>query len=91
MSRAQTKQSFKLQLLALVLALALLWYSINPAPRPVIRMRRESTPPDDERRNRAPQGRPTINAFGFKLTGSAGLLPSPSDVDELDWPEIIDG
>ncbi|PYS89371.1 MAG: hypothetical protein DMF64_17960 [Acidobacteria bacterium] len=93
MRRERTKQTFNLQLLALVLALALIWYSLNPAPRPVIRKKREAEPPDEKKRNVAPQSMPATFLITFRPTGGAAeLLPSPDeDKDDLDWPEFIDG
>ena len=91
MSRAQTKQTLKLQLLALLLALALLWYSLNPAPSPVIHKRRKAEPPDGKKRNVAPQSMPAISPVGFRPMGGTELLPpADEDVDELEWPEFID-
>jgi hypothetical protein len=51
MRREQTKQTLKLRLLALVLALSLVWYSLNPAPRPVTRKKLKEELPDEKKRN----------------------------------------
>jgi len=89
----QTKQTLKLRLLALLLALILIWYSRNPAPRPVIRKIREAEPPDEKKRNVEPQTMPTTFPFAFRSTGEAAILLPASDgnKEDLDWPEFIDG
>ena len=94
MRRERTKQTFKLRLLAFVLALALVWYSLNPAPRPVIRKKREAEPPDEKKRNLEPRAMPTtLPASAFRPTrGAVEPLPSPDiDGDDFEWPEFIDG
>ena len=93
MRREQTKQTLKLRLLAFVLALALIWYSLNPAPRPVIRKKREAEPPDEKKRNVEPQGMPATLPMAFRLMGAeVELLPScDKDEDDFEWPEFIDG
>lgn len=93
MRRKRTKQTFKLQLLALVLALALVWYSLNPAPRSVIRSRKKAKPPEKKKLNVAPQHVPTTFPVVFGSTGGAAELSLSPDEDEDDftWPEFIDG
>jgi hypothetical protein len=91
MSRAQTKQTFKLRLLALVLALALIWYSLNPAPRPIIFKKREAEPPDEKKRNLEPRNVPATLPLAFRRIGEmAEHLPSSGE-DDFEWPEFIDG
>jgi hypothetical protein len=93
MSREQTPQTLKLRLLALVLALALVWYSLNPAPRSVIRKKREAEPPDEKKRNVEPQSMLTIPLIAFRHSGER-IEPLPSiaaDEDDFEWPEFIDG
>lgn len=84
----------RLRLLALVLAAALGWYAVNPAPGPVRRVRRDDEQPDEKRRearrpplNRAPSGNvPDV----FRLTpGLAASASASEDVDDLEWPEVI--
>jgi len=85
------RQAIRLQLLSLVLALALTWYALNPAPGAVRTDGRETEPPDENRceaktaikASRRPQW------VEVGLSGSS-LNPRAGDVDELDWPEIID-
>jgi len=93
MRRGQTKQTLKLRLLALVLALALVWYSLNPAPRPIIRKKREAEPPDEKKRNVEPRSMPATLPIVFKPTGETiePLLTPGKDEDDFEWPEFIDG
>lgn len=90
MRRERTKQTLKLRLLAFVLALALVWYSLNPTPRPVTRKKREAEPPDEKKRNVEPRSMPaTLPAAFSAMSGAAGPMPS-SDDDDFEWPEFID-
>lgn len=91
MNREQTKQTFKLQLLAFVLALAILWYSLNPAPSPVLRKKREAEPHDEKKRTIEPRSMPANLPIVLKPMGKmAEPFPIP-DEDEDEWPEFIDG
>ena len=89
----QTRQTFKLRLLAFVLALALGWYSLNPAPRTVIRKKPEAEPPDEKKRNAEPRSMPAKLPLALgRFGGKPELLPSPDkDEDDFEWPEFIDG
>lgn len=94
MRREQNKQTFKLHLLALVLALALLWYSINPAPSPVKRYKPEEEPPDQKRRELEPQLQRADNlaaAFNAFEMGGRGRSATDEDEDDFEWPEFIEG
>jgi hypothetical protein len=93
MRRERTKQNLKLRLLAFVLALALIWYSLDPAPRSITRIKREDEPPDEKRRNVVPQSMPATLPVVFRTLGEmAKPLPSPEeDVDDFEWPEFING
>jgi hypothetical protein len=93
MRREQTKQTFKLQLLALALALLLLWYSINPAPRLVICNKSEGELPDEKRRELEPKlqrGEALLGAL--ETFGAMGVIAAALDNDEdaFEWPEFID-
>jgi hypothetical protein len=78
--------------LALVLALALLWYSLNPAPKPVTRIKREDELPDEKKRNLEPHSMPATWPLAFRLRGErAEPLPFPDEDDDFEWPEFIDG
>ena len=92
MRRERTKQTFRLRLLAFVLALALVWYSFNPAPRTVIRQKREAEPPDEKKRNVEPRSMPATLPVAFTLVGET-IESAPSldiDEDDFEWPEFID-
>jgi hypothetical protein len=94
MRREQTKQTFKLRLLAFVLALALTWYSFNPTPRFEVRRKPEDEQPDANKREAAPQLSTTALppvALGRTVGGLAKLNPPIEDEDDFDWPEFIDG
>jgi hypothetical protein len=91
MNRLKTKQTFKLRLLALVLALALVWYSLNPVPRPIIRRKRDDEPPDEKKRNLEPQSMPVILPIAFRPLGEVVKPSPPPDEDDFEWPEFIDG
>ena len=86
-------QTLRLQLLAFVLALALLWYSLNPAPRSIARIKREDEPPDEKKREAEPQlKRAAILPIAFVMlgAGSADKLILNQDEDDFDWPDLID-
>jgi hypothetical protein len=94
MRRVQTKQTFKLRLLAFVLALALVWYSLNPAPCSIDQGRREDEVPDEKRLEAEPrlQGA-TISPVLLAMPG-AGLGDKPvsnQGEEDFEWPEFIDG
>ncbi len=91
MSRVHTKQTFKLRLLAFVLALAILWYSLNPAPRPVLRKKREAEPPDEKKRTIEPRSMSATLPIVFKPKEKMAEPFRLPDDDEFEWPEFIDG
>ena len=94
MSRERTKQTFKLHLLAFVLAVSLAWYSLNPAPAPAVRLRRDDELPDEKKRKVEPQiERAASLATAFGLQGEETATSRSADEDEGDfeWPEFIDG
>ena len=93
MRKTRTEQTFKLQLLAFVLALALLWYSLNPAPRPIARIKREDEVPDEKKRQAWPGlQRAAILPMTFGMLGAVSVdKPLPDqDEDDFDWPDLID-
>ena len=93
MRRERTRQTFKLQLLALVLAFAIIWYSFNPRPRPVARTKGEDEVPDEKRREAEPQlqGATTLPVlFGTLGAGIADEALPHQDEDDFDWPDLID-
>jgi hypothetical protein len=85
-------QTLKLRMLAVVLALALLWFSLNPAPRPIIRKKREAEPPDEKKRTIEPRSMAATLPIVLKPHGEiVQPFPLPDDEDEFEWPEFIDG
>lgn len=95
MRRKQTRQTLKLRLLAFVLALALIWYSLNPVPKSITRFKREDEIPDEKKREAAPQlsGAAVLPIMlSRSRTGSSDEpLPNQDEEDDFDWPEFIDG
>lgn len=94
MRKGRTKQTLKLRLLALVLALALSWYSIDPAPRPVQRIKREDDQPDAKKREAEPQLQATQLLplmLGRRFAESWNSTSATEDEDDFEWPEFIDG
>lgn len=93
MSSVQSKQSLKLHVLAFVLAMALLWYSLNPVPSPLTGRKREDELPDEKKREVEPASRqPTIlplklGAFRAQL---GTVITSLQDEDDFEWPDYID-
>lgn len=93
MREERIRQALRMQLLALVLAFALTWYALNPAPDPVWTDRPSAEPPDENRRE-------ARNAFGAQRHRAwseveVGTMPvsPPSRAEEaweLEWPEVID-
>ena len=73
---------------------ALVWYSLNPALRPVTRGQKEPEPPDERKRTVEPRSLPATlpSAFGPVWRPAE---PSPSEdeanEDDFEWPEFIDG
>lgn len=91
--RRVTKQTLKLRLLAFVLALAIVWYSLNPVPTPIIRRKRDDELPDETKRNIEPHRMPAILPVAFRpIMEMAEPSSSPDeDEDDFEWPEFIDG
>jgi hypothetical protein len=94
MKRERSKQTFKLRLLACVLALLLVWYSLNPAPRPAAREKKEAEPPDEKKRAAEPRSVPATLPAALNPAWEPAR-PSPpadgGDADDFEWPEFIDG
>jgi hypothetical protein len=94
MRRAHTKQAFKIRVLALVLALALIWYSLNPVPGPVIHSKRDDDSPDEKKRNIVPQSMAATLPVTFGLVPARASPLASTDAgadDDFEWPEFIDG
>lgn len=93
MSSVQNKQRVKPHVLAFVLAMALLWYSLNPAPGPLTRSKREDELPDEKKRAAEPVSqRPTILplTLGTLRTQLETVAAPPQDEDDFEWPEYLD-
>jgi hypothetical protein len=93
MRRELSKQTFKLKLLAFVLVLLLLWYSINPAPSPVSLDKPQGKLPEEKRREPAPQLQKAALTPVATRTFEMGVAASPAppdDEDDFEWPEFID-
>ena len=88
------RQAIRLRMLALVLALALTWYAINPAPNSPTPIRRDEGQPDEQRR----EGKSLSGASCDPVWAPANAKESPLDLslsavenpDDLEWPEVID-
>ena len=93
MNREQTKRTLKLRLLAFILAVALVWYSLNPVPGHIIRRKQDDELPDEKKRNVEPHTMPATLTLAFGPFGeTAEASPSPKeDEDDFEWPEFIDG
>jgi hypothetical protein len=93
MRRERTKQTLKLRLMAFVLALALMWYSLNPAPIAITSRKPEAELPGEKKRNVEPQSMPATFPIAFRQLGERTeyLLPPAEDEDDFEWPEFIDG
>lgn len=93
MSLAPTKRSLQLRLLAIVLALALAWFIINPAPGP-IRRERKATPPDADKHQcqaEAEVAPLSSSAFSWLRRATSSTTPVDAKGDEpFDWPEFIE-
>jgi hypothetical protein len=95
MQRQTIKQTLKLRLLAFVLALALVWFSLNPVPASGAQLKREDEPPDEKKREAEPLLQRTASlplVFGTQGAGLRATQSANQDAeDDFDWPEFIDG
>lgn len=91
MGEGQVIQEIRLRLLAFVLTMALIWYTMNPAPGPVRQVKRDEGQPDEQRRGATS---PTMEDYDFG--GAEGVAMksavdlSMAEVEVLEWPEVID-
>src|SRR5215210_4523688 len=81
MRSAQRKQTLRLRLLAFVLALALIWYNLNPVPKPLVRRQPEAEPPEEKKRKLEPQRLPATLSAVFKPTEEVAERLQFSDED----------
>lgn len=95
MREQRTRRTIKLRLFALVLALALTWYSLNPPLRSVRKSTPEVEPPDEKRREVQPRKSATrflLGDYGARWSEALEFAPSQAeDPDDFEWPEFIDG
>ena len=81
-------------MLAFVLALALNWYALNPAPGPVQRIKRDEGQPDGKRREVKLPSVSDCDAAWNGVNATESISTSHTltvkEVDELEWPEVID-
>jgi hypothetical protein len=94
MREGQAIRMIRLRLLALVLALALTWYAVNPAPGPARRVKRDEETPDEERRVRKSPARAGYELGPTEANAIMSASHSPSEtelnIEDLEWPEVID-
>ncbi|HVF55173.1 MAG TPA: hypothetical protein VM934_03430 [Pyrinomonadaceae bacterium] len=95
MREERFKQTIRVQLLSLVLALALTWYAMNPAPGPVRRARRDEEIPDEERRMTKPPAAfihklELMEADAVKSAVASHCSETEVNIEDLEWPEVID-
>jgi hypothetical protein len=91
MRRERSRQTFKLLLLAFVLALTLIWYSFNPTPSLATCKRQVDESPEEKKRSVEPHSMPAALPIAFRPVGEAvGHLQSPNE-DSCEWPEFIEG
>jgi hypothetical protein len=93
MSLERTKRSIKMRLLATVLALALSWYLINPAP--VSPRRERKADPPDTGRHRLQADVETASLSRNVNVWRRPVIPSAIPLDDqgdepFDWPEFIE-
>jgi hypothetical protein len=90
MKREVQKQSFKLWLLALVLALALTWYTLNPSAAAIQPSKQEDDPPDAKPCQAQVQTADDLCALRMPLTFPPARTRSSSFEESFDWPEYLD-
>ena len=94
MRQGQTTGAIRLWLLALVLALALTGYTMNPAPSPVRQVKQDEGQPDEQRRAAKS---PAQVSDELELIGAGVLAPATNSlsssaelsIDDLEWPEVL--
>jgi hypothetical protein len=88
------RRAIRMRLLAFVLACALTWYALNPAPGSVRPDGRETEPPDENRREAKIGMRASYEPEWMESEAKRPSVVNPTsctdEVGELEWPEIID-
>jgi hypothetical protein len=96
MRERQAREMIKLHVLALVLALVLTWYALNPAPGSMQRLERDDETPEEKRREKKSAASRSFELMNHELRGSDDLMRKSmvnrgiEDIDDLEWPEVID-
>jgi hypothetical protein len=94
MREERFRQAIRLRMLAFVLALILTWYALNPAPGSMTGIKRDEGQPDEKRREaRSPSGLNCDSVWtgaNATETSSDPFLSAGQNIDELEWPEVID-
>lgn len=93
MREERLRRAIRLRLLTLVLAIALTWYAINPAPGSMTGIRRDEGQPDEKRREARSPSQLNGEPVWIGETATKSILDPFSsvveDTDDLEWPEII--
>jgi hypothetical protein len=106
MRERQAGEIIKLHMLALVLALVLTWYALNPAPGSMQRLERDEETPEEKRREKKSSPSMSLESMSLEsmslesmspeLRGSDDVMRKSrvnreiEDIDDLEWPEVID-
>lgn len=90
MKREVKQQRYKLWLLALVLALALAWYTLNPVSATIKPSQREDDPNDAKQRQAQAQTAGEFCALQMLPTFSPAPVGDVSFDEPVDWPEYLD-
>jgi hypothetical protein len=89
-----TEQDLRRRVLALVLFVVLVWYTVvSPSYTAAPLRAADGESPDAEEREVETQaaGGPASPRIAYALTPRPGEAESAGDDEELDWPEIIGG
>jgi hypothetical protein len=96
MRERQAGEIIKLHMLALVLALVLTWYALNPAPGSLQRLERDDETPEEKRLEKKSRASISLESMSHELSGSVEVMRKSvvnrgiEDIDDLEWPEVID-
>jgi hypothetical protein len=90
MTKERFRQVIKLRLLALVLALALTWYAMNPTAGLQCHAKHSEEHPDEKRREEWSPVRIDYNLDGIEAVAMKPAVdPVVKDIEDLEWPEVI--
>jgi hypothetical protein len=88
--RGVKRQRFRLWLLALVLALALAWYTLNPVPGTAQLNRREEDPPDAKQRQAQAQTAGDLLVLEMEPAFRQRSVREASFEELSGWPAYLD-